>query len=57
MDDTRGELYVKVPAMMLGYLNNLEATSAIMTPDGWLRTGDIGYCKEGRWYIVDRKKV
>lgn len=56
VDDTKGELYVKAPAMMLGYLNNPEATSAIMTPDGWLRTGDIGYCKEGRWYIVDRKR-
>jgi long-subunit acyl-CoA synthetase (AMP-forming) len=41
---------------MSGYLNNGAATqNAIL--NGWLRTGDIGYQKEGKWYIIDRAKV
>ena len=56
-DTSVGELYVKGPAMMLGYLNNPAASSAMITGDGWLRTGDVGYCRESKWYIVDRKKV
>ena len=43
--------------MMLGYLGNPKDGAAIFDSEGWLRTGDIGYCKAGKWYIVDRKKV
>lgn len=43
---------------MKGYWNKPEATKETLTPDGWLKTGDIAYMDEdGKFYIVDRKKV
>ncbi|XOV78746.1 MAG: long-chain-fatty-acid--CoA ligase FadD [Aestuariibacter sp.] len=51
-----GEMYVRGPQVMKGYLNRPEATEEIMK-DGWLATGDIAKCDEdGYFYIVDRKK-
>lgn len=42
---------------MMGYLNNPEATANTLSPDGWLRTGDIGYYNEKKeFFIVDRIK-
>ncbi|KAG1687954.1 putative 4-coumarate--CoA ligase 3 [Nymphon striatum] len=52
-----GELCVRGPQVMLGYLNNEEATKNTVDEDGWLHTGDIAYwTSEGLLYIVDRKK-
>jgi acyl-CoA synthetase (AMP-forming)/AMP-acid ligase II len=52
-----GELLVRGPQVMLGYLNNPTATAAMITDDGWLRTGDIVSCDdEGVFRIVDRLK-
>ncbi|XP_070179808.1 probable 4-coumarate--CoA ligase 1 [Littorina saxatilis] len=52
-----GEVVVKGPQVMLGYLNVPTATQQAFTPDGWLRTGDIGYYDdEGHYFIVDRLK-
>ncbi|RDX86534.1 4-coumarate--CoA ligase-like 5, partial [Mucuna pruriens] len=52
-----GELWFKSPTIMKGYLGNLEATSATVDLEGWLRTGDLGYIDEnGFVYIVDRIK-
>ncbi|MFT4937654.1 MAG: long-chain acyl-CoA synthetase [Paraglaciecola sp.] len=51
-----GEMLVKGPQVMKGYLNRPEATSEMIV-DGWLATGDIARCDDdGYFYIVDRKK-
>ncbi|MFA3789866.1 long-chain-fatty-acid--CoA ligase FadD [Aliiglaciecola sp. SL4] len=51
-----GEMYVKGPQVMKGYLNRPEATEDVIK-DGWLLTGDIATVDEqGYFYIVDRKK-
>ncbi|KAI3748560.1 hypothetical protein L6452_11713 [Arctium lappa] len=52
-----GELWLKGPAVMKGYLGNEAATAATIDLDGWLRTGDLCYFdKDGCLYIVDRIK-
>ena len=52
-----GEIWVKGPHVCSGYLNNQAATDNMMTPDGFLKTGDIGYQNEdGDFYITDRLK-
>jgi fatty-acyl-CoA synthase len=52
-----GEMWVQGPNVSVGYWNNPEATAAAFTPDGWFRTGDIGYIDEdGYFFIVDRLK-
>jgi long-chain acyl-CoA synthetase len=51
-----GEIVIKGPNVMPGYLNNPEATAESIR-DGWLHTGDIGYVDEdGYFFIVDRSK-
>ena len=52
----QGEVCIQGPHVMVGYLNNKEATKDCLS-GGWLRTGDIGYVDdEGFFYIVDRMK-
>lgn len=53
----RGEICIKGPIVMLGYLDNPKATAEIIDSNGYLHTGDIGYVdKLGNWFIVDRCK-
>jgi len=51
-----GEVLVRGPQVMLGYLDDPQATANTLDSDGWLHTGDIATCEDGRWRIVDRLK-
>ena len=52
-----GEIWVKGPNVFVGYLNDPEATARVLTPDGWLKTGDIAVVDEdGHIFMVDRAK-
>ena len=53
----RGEVWIRGPQVMLGYLNNPAATAQMIDPDGWAHTGDVGTAGAHGWfYIVDRVK-
>jgi len=52
-----GEILVRGPQVMKGYLNAPEATAITLDDEGWLHTGDIGRCDPDGWvYLVDRAK-
>lgn len=53
-----GELYVKGDNVMLGYYKNEEATAAVLSPDGWLNTGDLcSIDPDGFIYLRGRSKT
>jgi acyl-CoA synthetase (AMP-forming)/AMP-acid ligase II len=55
--DGTGELWIRGPQVMRGYLGDERATAAALTQDGWLKTGDIALVEEGGVFrIVDRVK-
>jgi acyl-CoA synthetase (AMP-forming)/AMP-acid ligase II len=55
--DTEGEVCVKSPGVMVGYYKNAPATARVLAPDGWLRTGDLGFVDdEGYLFITGRLK-
>jgi acyl-CoA synthetase (AMP-forming)/AMP-acid ligase II len=52
-----GELWIRGPQVMHGYLNRPEETRATLDAEGWLHTGDIGHADvDGDFFIVDRLK-
>jgi acyl-CoA synthetase (AMP-forming)/AMP-acid ligase II len=55
--EDHGEVWIRGPQVMSGYLNNPEATAATLDRDGWLHTGDVAVVDEdGYFRIVDRLK-
>ncbi|KZT41663.1 acetyl-CoA synthetase-like protein [Sistotremastrum suecicum HHB10207 ss-3] len=56
-DGEQGEIWMRAPFVFKGYWKNEKATRETITPDGWLKTGDIGRIDHrGMFYIMDRKK-
>jgi acyl-CoA synthetase (AMP-forming)/AMP-acid ligase II len=56
-DGITGEIVIRGPNVMVGYYKNPEATAAAFTPDGWLRTGDLGHRDaDGFFFVTGRIK-
>lgn len=52
-----GEIVCRSESVMLGYYKDPDETAKVLSPDGWLRTGDYGYLdKDGYLYLTGRKK-
>lgn len=47
-----GEIYVRGAHVMMGYYKNEEATQAVMTEDGWMRTGDLGVINQYNYIFL-----
>jgi acyl-CoA synthetase (AMP-forming)/AMP-acid ligase II len=54
-DGHLGEVCVRSPFVMLGYWGDEAATAAAITPDRWLRTGDLGVVENGRLRLLGRR--
>jgi acyl-CoA synthetase (AMP-forming)/AMP-acid ligase II len=54
--DGAGELWIRGPQVMRGYLGDEQATAATLTEDGWLKTGDVARVDDGIFRVVDRVK-
>jgi malonyl-CoA/methylmalonyl-CoA synthetase len=47
-----GEIEVRGPHVFAGYLNRPDATAEAMTPDGWFKTGDLGWVSDDGYYTI-----
>jgi fatty-acyl-CoA synthase len=55
-DRAVGRIFVKGPSVMPGYFHEPEASRAVLSPDGWLDTGDLGYRLNGEIVVTGRAK-
>jgi acyl-CoA synthetase (AMP-forming)/AMP-acid ligase II/acyl carrier protein len=55
-DGRVGNIYIRGQNVTQGYFENPEANAAALTPDGWVRTGDLGVVNDGELYITGRAK-
>ncbi len=55
-EGTEGEIYIRSPLLMKEYWRNPQATDETLTPDRWLRTGDIGRLRGGHLFINSRAR-
>jgi len=51
-----GRFFVRGPSVMRGYFGDEETNRRVLSQDGWLDTGDMGYLREGCLYVVGRAK-
>ncbi len=51
-----GTIFVRGPSVMSGYFGDAQETARVLSADGWLNTGDVGYLAEGRLFITGREK-
>jgi fatty-acyl-CoA synthase len=51
-----GRVCIQGPSLMRGYFRDLQATRSVITADGWLDTGDMGYLVDGQLVITGRSK-
>jgi len=55
-EDVVGQVQIKGPMITCGYYQNPELNQESFTPDGWLKTGDLGFLREGCLTITGRQK-
>jgi fatty-acyl-CoA synthase len=51
-----GQIFTRGPSLMQGYFGNPEETARVLSPDGWLDTGDLGYMRGGEVVVTGRVK-
>jgi fatty-acyl-CoA synthase len=51
-----GQIFTRGPSLMRGYFGNPEETARVLSPDGWLDTGDLGYMRNGEIIVTGRVK-